>query len=726
MLTITIQHHACPHFPSLPVRRGCTYTNPNNFTRLLQESIRLKSLVQGKRIHAHMIKSGFNPNTFIRNRLVDMYAKCGSVQNARQLFDRIPRRDIFSWNTMITGYGKCGSLENARQLFDKMPERNVVSWNAMISGYTLHGYSEEALKLFRQMSDAGTKPDQFTFASVLSACASLVATEEGKQVHANIIRTDFDSNIIVGGALVALYVKCRNIVDARQVFDKMPERDAVLWTAIIAGYSQTEHSEEALKLFSEMQQAGIKPDQVTLASILTASFKIGSMENARLLFEEIPKRDTISWNAMIAGYAQNGHGDDALKFFREMQLTGMQSTTFTFASVLSACASLATLTQGKEVHAHIIRSEFESNIFVGSSIVDMYAKCGSIRDASQVFERMPKRDRVSWNTMILGYAQNGHSKEALLLFEQMLQAGMTPDEITYIGVLSACSHSGLVDEGRRYFDSMSQNHYIKIRTDHCACMINILGRAGHLDEAVDFIRNVPYKTDASMWGALLGACRIHNNVEIGKHAAECLFELEPQNAARYVLLSNIYAAAGRWDDVEKVRKMMKERGVNKKPGCSWIEVKSRVHAFITEDTSHSQVEEIYATLERLGGLMKEAGYVPDTNFVLHDVEDEHREHIIFHHSEKLAIAFGLISTPPGVPIRIMKNLRVCGDCHTATKFISKLVEREIVLIVEDKKVLTGTEEALILRSEEAVPKFFYVCYLAVIKRMETPHESGVV
>jgi pentatricopeptide repeat protein len=281
--------------------------------------------------------------------------------------------------------------------------------------------------------------------------------------------------------------------------------------------------------------------------------------------------------------------------------------------------------------------------------------------------------------MITAYAQNGYGKEALQIFARMLQAGMKANHITFIGVLSGCNHAGLVDEGCHYFDSMRKDHGIAPIIDHYACMVDLLGRAGHLDKALDLINDMAFEPSATIWGALLGACRIHGNMELGKYAAECLFKLEPHSAGPYVLLSNIYSAAGMWEDAAKIRKLMKQRGVTKKPGYSWIEVNNKVHTFCVADRSNPESEEIYATLERLTEQIKQAGYVPDTNFVLHDVEEEYKEHLLLYHSEKLAIAFGLIHTPPGTPVRVFKNLRVCGDCHTAIKFISSIAGREFVV-----------------------------------------------
>eukprot|EP01018_Ginkgo_biloba_P035432 Gb_20153 [translate_table: standard] len=554
----------------------------NTYACLLQECINMKALNEGTRVHTHMIKTRVVPGVYLKTKLVIMYAKCGS-------------------------------LVNARHMFDKMSDRNVVSWTAIIAGYTQHGQGDEALILFCRMQRAGMKPNEFTFASILTACASLGALEEGRQIHAWIAKTEFQSHVFVGSSLLDMYAKCGFIENARDVFDKMSQIDVVSCTAIIAGYAQQGHHEEALKLFYQLPEAGMKPNEVT------------------------------------------------------------------FASVLSALAGLTALEHGKQVHDHLIRSGIESHVILGNGLVDMYSKCGSIDDARLVFDRMSEKSVITWNAMIAGYGKHGRGKDAVQLFEQMQWEGTKPDSVTFLALLSGCSHGGLVNEGCKYFDSMGSENCITPRVEHYACMVDLLGRAGRLDDALDFISKMPFEPNAAMWGALLGACRVHANVELGRHAAEHLFELEPENAGNYVVLSNIYAAAGMWEEVVNVRQMMKDKGVKKDPGCSWIKVNKMVHTFLVGDRSHPQSEEVYAMLDALTDKMKEAGYVPDTNSVLHDVEEELKEHILYRHSEKLAIAFGLISTPHGTPIRIVKNLRVCVDCHTAIKFISKIVGRQIVV-----------------------------------------------
>eukprot|EP01018_Ginkgo_biloba_P013574 Gb_33693 [translate_table: standard] len=618
--------------------------NATTFASVLPACSDLGALKQGMEIHEKVIRSGIQSNIFVWNALVDMYAKCGSIDYAHNAFDKMPKRDAVSWNTMIAGLAHNGRVEEALKFFQKMPERDAVSWTAMISGYAQNGLGEEALKLFQQMNLTGMNANAKTFVSVLTACANLTSLGEGIEIHEKIIRSGFQTDVFVGNALIDMYAKCRSIENAHDSFDKMHNRNVVSWTAMITGYAQNGHVDEALKLFQKM-----------------------------------PERNVISWTAMIAGYAQNGHSEEALKLFGQMQLEGMKPNSKTFASVLPACANLAALEQGKDIHDELVRCGFQSDVFVGNALVDMYAKCGSIENARHVFDTMPQRDVVSWTSMISGYAMHGCGKEALKLFRQMQHSGTKPDHVTLVGVLSACCHAGLVDEGWQYFDWMSQYHHITPTMEHYGCMVDLLGRAGRLDEAEDFINKMPIKPDANVWGSLLGACRLHNNIELGVCVAEHLFELDPNNGAPYVLLSNTYATAGRWDDLEKVRKTMKERRVKKKPGCSWIEVNKLVNTFLVGDRSHPQTKEIYAKLDELSRQMKAAGYVANTKVIMHDVEEEQKEQILCYHSEKLAIAFGLINTSNGTTIRIIKNLRVCDNCHSAAKFISNIVKREIVV-----------------------------------------------
>jgi pentatricopeptide repeat protein len=390
------------------------------------------------------------------------------------------------------------------------------------------------------------------------------------------------------------------------------------------------------------------------------------------------KRDVISWNAVIGGYVANNYSKEAFDFFSKMREEGLKPDRITYISILKACSSPAFLQQGKEIHTQAAEAALSSDVSIGNALVNMYAKCGSMEDAQQVLDNMSFRDVISWNAVIGGLAQHGRGQDALGIFEQMEREGVNPDAVTFVNVLSACSHAGLVEEGHKFFYVMSQNYGIVPTNEHYGCMVDLLGRAGHLNEAENLIKDMPLEANATVWGALLGACRVHSDLMRAERAAENYLKIDPENAAVYVTLSQLYAASGLWDSAAKVRKLMDDRGLKKEPGRSWIEVEGEVNSFVAEDRSHPQSTEIFAKLDGLIQSMKKEGYVPDTRFVAHDVDEQEKEEVVCHHSEKLAIAYGLLKTPPGTPIHIFKNLRVCGDCHNATKFISKIVGREIV------------------------------------------------
>lgn len=519
-------------------------------------------------------------------------------------------------------YGKCLGVQYERLVFDKMAMTDLLSWNAMISRYAQSGYGEPALNLFRQMQLADMKPNQFTLVSMLRVSCIIESVDLGKQVHAHVIKAEPEADVFTESALVDMYANYGYLKEACNVFDKMPKWDLVSCNAMIAGYARNQHLHKAVNLFRWMQHTGMKPSQFTLTSILNVSAfegalepgkqihsyvikigfdsdvcvgsglvdvygKCGDMGGVHGVFDKMPKHDEVSWTAMISGHVQCECNEEALKLYYQMQLSSIKPDNFIFAILLKACASLAVLESGKQIHANIIRGGFILDLVVGTALIDMYAKCGSIVDACKIFDEMPARNVVSWNAIITGCAQHGHAKKALTLFDQMQHAGMEPDHVTLVGALSACSHAGLIDTGRDYFNSMSQDFGITPRMEHYACMVDILGRAGCLDEAESFISKMPFEPSVLVWRTLLGACRVHGNMKLGKLAAKRLSELEPQDDAMYVLLSNIYAAADQWDDVANARKIMKDRGVKKEPGYSWIEIKNRIYMFVVEDRSHS-------------------------------------------------------------------------------------------------------------------------------------------
>ncbi|XP_072960418.1 pentatricopeptide repeat-containing protein CRR2, chloroplastic-like [Typha angustifolia] len=570
------------HFLSLPYTTHSSLSC-HDYSSLLQSSIDRKALDPGKKLHARLILSGLGFDTVLATKLVNLYSVCNSLSYARNLFDRIPKRNLFLWNVLIRAY----------------------AWN---------GPHEVAISLYYQMLDYGLVPDNFTFPFVLKACSALSDIKTGRDIHDLVVHTQWDTDVFVGAGLIDMYAKCGCVDDARNVFDR------------------------------------------------------------------IFTRDTVLWNSMIAAYAQNGHPREALSVCRDMAASGFGATDATLVSVISAAADAAALPRGRELHGFSWRRGFESKDKVKTALVDMYAKSGWVRVARILFEQLMERRLVSWNSMICGYGMHGHADEALALFDKMcVEAQVLPDHITFVGVLSACNRGGLMDEGREFFDLMVNEYSIKPTVQHYTCLIDLLGHSGRLDEAHKLIKDMPMKPDSGVWGALLNGCKIHKNVELGELALQKLIELEPDDAGNYVLLSNIYAQAGKWEETTRVRKMMTNRGLKKSIACSWIEVKGEVHGFLVGDLSHPMSEEIYTELERLEGLMKEAGYVPDTRSVFHDVEDDEKRNMVRSHSERLAIAFGLLTTAPGTRLLITKNLRVCEDCHVAIKFISQIVQREIII-----------------------------------------------
>ncbi|XWS16974.1 hypothetical protein CRYUN_Cryun33cG0027600 [Craigia yunnanensis] len=409
-------------------------------------------------------------------------------------------------------------------------------------------------------------------------------------------------------------------------------------------------------------------------TLTTAYSRLNEIESARLLFDESSEKIPASWNSMISGYTQNGLTEAAISLFQEMQMSKVSPNPVTLTSILSACAQLGALSLGKWVHGLVNSKSFESNIYVSTALIDMYAKCGSIREARQLFDFMLGKNVVTWNAMISGYGLHGQGQDALKLFFEMSHSGVAPNCVTFLSLLYACSHAGLVKEGEEIFHSMVHAYHFTPLAEHYACMVDILGRAGQLDKASKFMKGMPAEPGPAQWGALLGACVIHKDKNLARVASERLFELDPENVGYYVLLSNLYSAERNYPLAASVRRDVKKRKLAKILGCTLIKIGETPNVFTSGDQSHPQASTIYAMLEKLIRKMKEAGFQTETDRALHDVEEEEKELMINVHSEKLAIAFGLIATEPGNEIRIFKNLRVCVDCDTATKFISKITE----------------------------------------------------
>ncbi|XP_077251110.1 pentatricopeptide repeat-containing protein DOT4, chloroplastic-like [Tasmannia lanceolata] len=642
----------------------------------------LRSVRDGEMIHGYVLKLGF-----------DSYITVG--------------------NALIALYFKCKKIEFACKVFDEMPERDAISWNTMISGYVSNCLAEEGLQIFSEMWSSGIDLDLATMVSILPACAEMGDLRLGKVIHGYAIKVGFDKEMTFSNSLLDMYSKCSNLDDGVQIFGKMNKRSVVSWTSMISGYARDGQLDEAIRLFHEMETEGIKPDVFAVTGILHACTSNGSLENgkeihnyvtrnglesnlfvanalvdmyakcgsmmeAKSIFDNMVVRDIVSWNSIIGGNSKNCQPSEALGLFSEMQLE-IKPNSVTMACILPACASLSALERGREIHGHILRNGFFLDGYVANALVDMYVKCGALVLARFLFDRMPVKDLISWTVMIAGYGMHGRGRDAIEVFKKMRNMGIEPDEVSFVAVLYACSHSGLLDEGWRFFNIMRNDCKINPKLEHYACMVDLLSRAGRLSKAYQFIKLMPIKPDSTVWGALLCGCRIHRDVNLAEKVAERIFELEPENTGYYVLLANIYAEADKWEAVKNLRERIGRRRLRKNPGCSWIEIKSKVHVFVAGDRSHPQSRKIQTLLERVRMTMKEEGYIPKKSYALLDGDDTSKEEVLCGHSEKLAIAFGILNSPTGKPIRVSKNLRVCGDCHEVAKFMSKMMRREIIM-----------------------------------------------
>ncbi|KAG4122461.1 hypothetical protein ERO13_D11G268600v2 [Gossypium hirsutum] len=637
----------------------------------------------GKQLHSYAIKAGFSTDLIVEGSLLDLYVKCSDIDTAYEFFSTTETVNVVLWNVMLVAYGQLDNLS-------------------------------ESFHIFRQMQIEGLVPNQFTYPSILRTCTSVGAFDLGEQIHSQVIKTGFQYDVYVCSVLIDMYAKLGKLETALEILRRLPEEDVVSWTAMIAGYTQHDMFDEALKLFGDMLNQGIQSDNIGLSSAISAcagiqalsqgrqihaqSFlsgfsddvsignalvslyaRCGQRHDAYTAFKKIDKKDNISWNALISGLAQSGFCEEALQVFSQMNTAGVVTNLYTFISSVSAAANTANLKQGKQIHARIIKKGYDLETEVSNALITLYAKCGSIDDAEKEFSEMPEKNEISWNAIITGYSQHGSGIKAINLFEKMKQVGVRPNHITFVGVLSACSHVGLVDEGLGYFDSMSKEHDLVPKPEHYNCVVDLLSRAGLLCRARKFIEDMPIEPDAIIWRTLLSACAVHKNVDIGEFAAYHLLKLEPQDSASYVLLSNLYAVSRKWDSRDCTRQMMKERGVKKEPAQSWIEVKSSIHAFFVGDRLHPLAEKIYEHLEDLSQQAAKIGYVQDRYSLFSDVEQGEKDPTVYIHSEKLAIAFGLLSLPSAIPVRVIKNLRVCKDCHNWIKFVSKVSNRPIIV-----------------------------------------------
>lgn len=640
---------------------------------------------QGMEMHAVILKSNYYADVYVANALIAMYAKCGKMEEAERIFINMKSKDHISWNTLLSGF-----VQN-----------------------DLHG---DALKYFKDMWTAGQKPDQVSLLNMIAASGRLGNLLNGKEVHAYAIRNGMDSEMQIGNTLIDMYAKCCCVKYMGRAFQNMREKDLISWTTIIAGYAQNECHLDALNMFRMVQTERINIDVMMIGSILMACSglksknlikeihayiikrdladsmlqnaivniygEIGHIGYAKRVFESIESKDIVSWTSMISCFVQNELAVEALELFYSLKETKLQPDSVALLSTISAAANLSALKKGKEIHGFLIRKGFVLEGPIASSLVDMYARCGTLENSKKIFNCVKKRDKILWTSMINANGMHGCGNVAIGLFKKMTDENIIPDHITFLALLYACSHSGLIAEGKRFFAIMKHEYQLEPWPEHYSCLVDLLGRSNCLEEAYHTARSMPMKPTPEVWCALLGACRTHSNKELGELAAKKLLQLDTENSGNYILISNIFAADRRWNNVEEVRMRMKGNGLKKKPGCSWIEVGNKIHTFIARDRSHPHSSDIYLKLAQLTKELEDkGGYRPQTKFVLHNVGEEEKIQMLHGHSERLALGYGLIVTPEGTSLRITKNLRICDDCHTFFKLASEVSKR--LLIVRD-------------------------------------------
>ena len=581
------------------------------------------NLYYGELLHGYSVKSSFVNSVFVGSALVDMYTKVGKIQQG------------------------C-------RVFDEMPVRNVVSWTAVITGLVQAGYAKEGLVYFSEMQRSKVEYDSYSFAIALKACADFGALNYGREIHAKTMKKGFNESSFVANTLATMYNKCGKLVYGMRLFEKMRTQDVVSWTTIITTLVQMGQEEHAIEAFIKMKESDVSPNEYTFAaiisgvanlaitecgeqlhahvlriglvdslsvanSIITMYSKCGQLTSASMVFHGMTRRDIVSWSTIIAAYSQGGYGEEAFEYLSWMRREGPKPNEFAFASVLSVCGSLAILEQGKQLHAHVLSIGLEHTAMIQSALINLYSKCGSIKDASKIFNVAENEDIVSWTAMINGYAEHGCSQKAIDLFVKIHTGGLKPDSVTFIGVLTACSHAGLVDLGFHYFNLMINEYRINPSKEHYGCMIDLLCRAGRLTDAERMIKSMPFQRDDVVWSTLLRACRLNGDVDRGIRAAEEILKLDPNCAGTHITLANIYASKGRLSESANVRKIMKSKGVIKEPGWSWIKVKNLLSAFVAGDQSHPQGEDIYCMLDLLASRTEIA--IQEVGSLLNDVED---------------------------------------------------------------------------------------------------------
>ncbi|XP_010557955.1 PREDICTED: pentatricopeptide repeat-containing protein At5g66520 [Tarenaya hassleriana] len=594
--------------------------------------------------------------SFLEHNLSDTMSclrQCSNTQELKQIHARMLKTGLMQDSSAVSKFLSFCLFKNppcflpyAQMVFDSLHHPDTFLWNLMIRGFSSSNEPERSILLYRQMLCRSAPLNVYTFPFLLKACSNESAFGETKQIHAQIIKFGYAGDVYATNSMINAYAVTGNVQFAHRLFDRSPLRDIVSWNSMIKGYA-----------------------------------KVGKMGIALKFFQNMPEKNVISWTTLISGYVQAGMNKEALDLFRGMQNADVEPDHVSLANVISACAQLGALEQGKWIHAYVSKRSIRLDSVLGCVLIDMYAKCGEMEEALSVFRKMKKDSVQAWTAVISGFACNGNGRAALSQFMEMQNMGIEPNEITFTAVLTACSYNGLVGEGKLLFRSMERSYNLKPTIEHYGCMVDLLGRAGRIDEAKELIENMPLKPNAVIWGALLKACQIHKNVELGERIGEILMRMDPHHGGRYVHTANLYAMARKWDRAVETRRRMKDQGALKVPGRSTISVDGTVHVFFAGDRSHPEIEGIHSKWKAIRAKLGEKGYMAEAEDMRIDLLEEEREveMAMEQHSERLAIAYGMMKSKAGSTLRIVKNLRVCKDCHTVTKLISKIYQRDIVM-----------------------------------------------
>lgn len=734
-----LMHHVFPKFCILQNLYYASIAQPETIARNVNTQIHTLSLQGNLEKALSLVYT--NPSLTLQDYAFLFHA-CAQKKYIKQgmalhhyILNKHPKiqNDVFLTNNLLNMYCKCGHLDYARYLFDQMPRRNFVSWTVLVSGYAQFGLIRECFALFSGML-ACFRPNEFAFASVLCACEEQ-DVKYGLQVHAAALKMSLDFSVYVANALITMYSKCsggfggscdQTTDDAWMVFKSMEYRNLISWNSMISGFQFRGLGDKAIGLFAHMYCNGIGFNSTTLLGVLSSlnhcmstsddinnthhlkncfqlhclTVKSGLISEVevvtalvksyadlgghisdcfKLFLDTSGEHDIVSWTAIISVFAERDP-EQALLLFCQLHRENFVLDRHTFSIALKACAYFVTEKNATEVHSQVMKQGFHNDTVVSNALIHAYGRSGSLALSEQVFTEMGCHDLVSWNSMLKSYAIHGRAKDALDLFKQM---DVHPDSATFVALLAACSHAGLVEEGTQIFNSMTESHGIAPQLDHYSCMVDLYGRAGKIFEAEELICKMPMKPDSVIWSSLLGSCRKHGEADLAKLAADKFKVLDPKNSLAYIQMSNIYSSGGSFIEAGLIRKEMRDSKVRKRPGLSWVEVGKQIHEFTSGGQHHPKRQAILSRLETLIGQLKEMGYAPEIGSALHDIEVEHIEDQLFHHSEKMALVFAImnegISPCAGNVIKIMKNIRICVDCHNFMKLASKLFQKEIVV-----------------------------------------------